>query len=220
MEEPRLTPVVAEAIPSAREGFNFAEFFARKDRLTLLSVGLALFALVAIVLVFVYAFSLGRHGTMLVVLDEAGNGTPARGATFGEAGQLHVQQALLATSALFLRGPEDFDQPEVLQALFSNEALSQAMQLKGIEAADFLERGLHQKPQVAKITAIETRDDRAHIEVTGELLRNGTQAGVAFTEVIPFTLRLLLRPNPDLLSNRRQPTLVTGFELAYEAPRP
>lgn len=220
MEEPRLTPVVTEPIPPAREGFNFAEFFARKDRLTLLSVGVALVASVALIMVFLFALKSGRRGDRYVVLDPAGGWTNAPGAYFGGAGDLHVQQALLAASALFLRSPEDFDQPEVLQALFSNEALTQAMQLKGIEAADFLERGLHQKPQVAKITAIETRDDRAHIEVTGELLRNGTQAGVAFTEVIPFTLRLLLRPNPDLLSNRRQPTLVTGFELAYEAPHP
>jgi hypothetical protein len=220
MEEPRLTPVVNEPLPPARTGFNFAEFFARKDRLARLALAVTLAALLATSLALLLASGQARHGVRIVVLDSAGNWMAAPGATFGEASELHVQQALLATSALFLRSPEDFDQPEILQALFSREALSQAMQLKGIEAAEFQERHLHQKPQVTRVTAIETRDERAQIEVTGELLRNGTHAEVGFTEVIPFTLRLDLRPTPDLLrAQRGHLTIVTAFEIAYESPR-
>jgi len=102
-----------------------------------------------------------------------------------------------------------------LQSWFDRDALAQATQLKGIEAGEFQERRVLQRPQVARINAIETRDDRAHVEVTGELLRTGLYEGAAFTEVIQFTLRLVFRPNPDLLGNRRQPTVVTEFELAY-----
>ncbi len=222
MEEPRLTPVVNEPLPPARTGFNFAEFFARKDRLARLALAVTLAALLATSLALLLASGQARRGVRFVVLDPAGNWTLAPGATFGEASDLHVQQALLATTALFLRNPEDFDQPEVLQSLFARDALAQAMQLKGIEAEEFQERRLHQKPQVARINAIETRDDRAHVEVTGELLRTGVYEEAAFTEVIHFTLRLVFRPNPDLLGNRRQPTVVTEFELAYthEDPRP
>jgi len=153
-----------------------------------------------------------------VVLDPAGNWILAPGTTFAGAGDLHVQQALLATTALLLRNPEDFDQPEVLQALFARNALAQAIQLKSTEAAEFQERRLQQKPQVARINAIETREERAHIEVIGELLRTGLYKQTVFTEVIPFKLRLMFRPNPDLLRKRRQPTLVTEFELSYEDP--
>ncbi|MCZ7636798.1 MAG: hypothetical protein M5U12_12615 [Verrucomicrobia bacterium] len=157
-------------------------------------------------------------GVRYLVLDPAGNWTLAPGTTFAEASELHVQQALLATTALLLRNPAGFDQPEVLEALFGRNALAQATHLRGLEGTEFHERQLHQKPQVARINAIETRDDRAQIEVTGTLLRTGLYQKTPFAEVLPFRLRLTFRPNPDLLRNRRQPTLVTEFELAYEPP--
>lgn len=159
-----------------------------------------------------------RRGVRYLVLDPAGNWTLTPGTTFAAASELHVQQALLATTALLLRNPAGFDQPEVLEALFGGNALAQATHLRGLEGAEFHERQLHQKPQVARINAIETRDDRAQIEVTGTLLRTGLYQNTPFAEVLPFRLRLTFRPNPDLLRNRRQPTLVTEFELAYEPP--
>lgn len=220
MEDQRITAVVSERVSSQKTRLNFAELFAQKDRLARLSMAVALFALLVTSLVMLHATNQARRGVRFVVLDPAGNWTVAPGATFSQASDLHVQQALLATSALLLRNPEDFDQPEVLQALFARNALAQATQLKGLEAAEFQERRLHQKPQVARINAIETRDDRAQIEVTGQLIRTGLYEQTPFTEVIPFRLRLVFRLNPDLLRMRRQPVLVTEFDLAYSHENP
>mgnify|MGYP000895714458 CR=1 FL=1 len=220
MEDQRITAVVNERVPPERTRLNFAELFAHKDRLARLSMAVALSALLVASLAVFHATNQARRGVRFVVLDPAGNWTLAPAATFADAHDVQVQQALLATTALLLRNPDDFDQAEVLQALFARNALSQAIQLKGIEASEFQERRLHQKPQVARINAIETRDDRAQIEVTGQLIRTGLYEQTPFTEVIPFRLRLVFRPNPDPLRMRRQPVLVTEFDLAYTDENP
>jgi hypothetical protein len=220
MEEQRLTPVVDERLTAESPRINFPAFFAHKDRLARLALAVAVAALLVTALALLSATASARRGVRFVVLDPAGNWILAPGATFAEAKELHVQQALLATTALLLRNPQDFDQPEILQALFGRVALSLAVQLKGAEGREFLERQIHQKPQVARITAVETREDQVQLRVTGELARSGVFEQAPFTEVIPFTLRLTLRPNPDLLRNRRQPTLVTDFALLYEHPSP
>lgn len=218
MDSPRLTTTVREQLPASPRRVDFAAFFAHKDRLARLAMAVALAALLAMTLALLLATHQARRGIRYLVLDPAGNWTLAPGTTFAEASELHVQQALLATTALLLRNPAGFDQPEVLEALFGRNALAQATHLRGLEGTEFQERQLHQKPQVARINAIETRDDRAQIEVTGTLLRTGLYQKTPFAEVLPFRLRLTFRPNPDLLRNRRQPTLVTEFELAYEPP--
>lgn len=220
MDTPRTTPTDHARLAPARGRFDLAAFFAHKDRLARLAMAVALLAVITTGLAVSLAATQVRHGVRFVVLDPAGNWTLAPGTTFAAAAELHVQQALLAANALLLRNPENFDQPEVIEALFGPRALAQALQLKNHEAAEFRERRLQQKPQVARINAIETRDDRAQIEVTGQLFRTGLYRKTPFTEVIPFRLRLSFRPNPDLLRNRRQPTVVTEFELAYENPTP
>lgn len=216
METPRTTPTTTERLAPQRARFDFGAFFAHKDRLARLAMAVALLALVITGVALGMATTQVRHGVRFVVLDPAGNWTLAPGNTFAAATELHVQQALLAANALLLRNPDSFDQPEVIEAMFGRYAIAQAMQLKNTEGREFHERQLQQKPQVARINAIETRDDRAQIEVTGQLLRTGLYRRTPFTEVLPFKLRLTFRPNPDLLRNRRQPTLVTEFELAYE----
>ena len=40
----------------------------------------------------------------------------------------------------------------------------------------------------------------------------------AFTDSIPFTLRLVLRNNPDLLRKRHQPLVIESFNLTYANP--
>ncbi len=54
--------------------------------------------------------------------------------------------------------------------------------------------------------------------VTGQLARWGLVEQAAFSDAVPFSLRLVLQPNPDLLRNRRQPVVVTKFTLHYEKP--
>ena len=138
------------------------------------------------------------------------------GAPFHEAKELHVQQASLATLALLLRNPRDFDLPELLPALFSRTAQTQAAALKAAEASEFTARQIRQKPEINRIEAITTRQQEVQIQVTGQLVRSGFVQDAPFTELVRFKLGLVLTPNPDLLRNRRQPTIVTQWSIKYE----
>ena len=200
--------------------FNAGAFFANKDRLTRLSLLIALVSLVIAGLSVSLALSNARQKVYFAMFDPAGNGCFGPGAIFVEAKELHVQQAMLATTALLLRNPKDFDQPEILQALFSRNALAGASALKSAEAQEFTNRQIQQKPEIYRIDAITTRQQEIQIQVEGKVVRFGSVQQAPFVETMPFTLRLLLKPNPDLLRNKRQPTIVTHFSISYETPRP
>jgi hypothetical protein len=217
-ELPRRTPVVSERLPTPKPRFNAGAFFAHKDRLARLCIAVALAALLVASLALALAISNARQPVQFVVLDPTGNCIVAPGAAFHQAKELHVQQAMLATTALLLRNPRDFDQPELLQALFSRSAQTQATALKAVEAGEFTARQVRQKPEISRIEAIATRQAEVQIQVTGQLVRNGMLHDAPFTELMRFTLRLVLTPNPDLLRNRHQPTVVTQFSLKYEPP--
>lgn len=156
---------------------------------------------------------------IFVVMDPAGGIFLANGRSFDQAKELHVEQALLATTALLLRNPSDFDLPEVLRAMYSPQAHNQALNLKSAEASEFLLKQIHQQPSVTQIEALETRPNLVRIQVSGQLVRNGVFRDQAFAEVLPFVLDMVLKHNTDLLRNRRQPTIVSEFSLRYEAKR-
>lgn len=217
-EQPRRTPVVSERLPSPKPGFNAGAFFAHKDRLARLTCAVALAALVVAGLALALGLKTSAQPVQFVVLDANGTCFHTLGAVFQDAKELHLQQATLATLALLLRNPRDFDLPELLQALFSRTALNQASALKTAEAGEFAARQIRQKPEITRIEAITTRQQEVQIQVTGQLVRNGLVQDAPFTELVRFTLRLVLVPNPDLLRNRRQPTIVNQFSLKYETP--
>ena len=196
--------------------FDPAAFLAGKDRLARQALLVAALALMIGVLAICLAFSRGRQPTLFVVLDPNGTVIPTPGVIFAEAKELHVQQSLLAATALLLRNPKDFDQPEMLQALFAPAALAQARALKTSEAGEFEARQMQQKPQITRIEALATRQAEVQVQVTGQLARWGLVQQAPFSDAVPFTLRLVLKPNPDLLRNRRQPVTVTQFALIYE----
>jgi hypothetical protein len=142
--------------------------------------------------------------------------SPEPAGPFDKAKQLHVQQALWATSALLSRSQNEFDYPEALQAMFARTALAAAQALKSAEAQEFHDKALSQKPEVSRIDSQETRPDRVRVLVIGRLDRNGLVQGQPFSEPVPFKLFLTLRLNPDLISNRSQPVFVSEFQLKYE----
>lgn len=220
MEPERHTPVGPERWVDPSPRFQAGRFFAQKDRLlrglvvvTLLNAAVALMALG-------YAFDLARRPIQFVVLDPNGNAIVAPGAPFEEAGELHVHQALLAASALLNRHPKGVDQPELLRALFTRPAWDQANRWIADEGREFEARAMEQKVHVKRVDAIGTRQGSVQVVVIGELARFGVVQMTPFVDVVPFSLRLDLQPNPDLLGNRRQPTLVKTFQLAYETNRP
>jgi hypothetical protein len=218
MDNPRTTPTGAQRLPSPGHRLDPAAFLAGKDRLARLALLVAALALVSAALSLGLAFSRGRQPVLFVVLDPNGNVILAPGVTFVDARELHVQQSLLAATALLLRNPKDFDQPEILQALLSPGALAQAKAMKAAEAAEFEARQMQQKPQITRIEAIATRQEEVQVEVTGQLARWGLVEQASFSDAVPFSLRLVLKPNPDLARNRRQPVVVTQFTLKYEKP--
>ncbi|MGE3312775.1 MAG: hypothetical protein AB7O66_22625 [Limisphaerales bacterium] len=217
METERKTLVQPERLPSPKAGLDPARFFANKDRLSRLCIGIALANTIVTLSLLGLVQASSQRAVQFVVLDPNGNTIIAPGAPFQEATELHLQQALQATSALLNRHPKDFDQPEVLKALFSRVAFAQANQLKTAEAGEFEERQIEQKCHVTRVDAIGTRQGEVQVQVTGELARWGRIQGVPFVDSVPFILRLDLQFNADLLSNRRQPTLVKHFTLTYEA---
>ncbi len=218
LQTERSTPVLSERVVPTRSPLIPSAFLAGKDRLARLSLFVAALALLIAALALALAFSRGHQQVLFVVLDPNGNVIVAPGVAFLEAKELHVQQALLAATALLLRNPKDFDQPEILQALFSPTALAQARALKAAEAHEFEDRQMQQKPQITRIEAIQTRQEEVQIQVSGQLARWGVGEQAAFSDAVTFSLRLVLKPNLDLLRNRRQPVVVTQFTLHYEKP--
>jgi hypothetical protein len=198
-----------------KKTFDPGRFFAGREqlarsclRVTLASICCSLCCALALV------WSLSRP-MVFTVLDPSGNVYVVRGSSFANARALHVEQALLATTALLSRNPKGFDLPEVIDSLFMRNAQNQALALKSAESAEFLDKHIQQKPQIFKIDALETRPDGIRVLVSGELIRGGVFHEEAIYETLPFTLVLNFRLNQDLLKNRRQPTLLNSFELKY-----
>jgi len=156
---------------------------------------------------------------LFVVMDPEGNVIPVPGAPFPEARELHVMEAMLATTALLSRNPRDFDQAEFLQGMLSAKAFAEAKKMREVDAREFNERQIHQKPQIARIDAIANHRDQVQVQVTGEVSRWGFLQQAPFTDSIPFTLRLSLRHNPDLLRRRQRPLVIESFTLQYENPK-
>lgn len=208
-----------KAPTDAAEVSAFAVFFARKERLMMLSMATGLASCIVSCISLFLVLKAMNKDVQFVVMDHNGGIFVENGKSFDQAKELHVEQALLATTALLLRSPNDFDLPELLRAMYLPQALNQSVSLKGIEASEFLLKQIHQQPSVTQIEALETRPNLVRIQVSGQVVRKGVFRDQSFTEVLPFILDLVLKHNTDLLRNRRQPTLVSEFSLKYEAKR-
>lgn len=202
--------------PPPERAFSPPAFFANKDRMSRLCATAAIFSSLTTLLCLILIFRFATQSPLILGVDRAGIPFGERGTSFSEAKELHAEQALLATTALLSRSPTDFDLPEILQPLFSGAALDMAKELKSRENAEFQEKAISQKPQVARVEALETRPDLVLVVVTGKLARNGSLRNQPFVEVVPFTLHLSLKLNSDLLRNKRYPTVVSQFVLRYE----
>ena len=54
-------------------------------------------------------------------------------------------------------------------------------------------------------------------QVSGQLIRSGIFQERAFSEAVPFTLKLKMRRNPNMVENGRFPTAIQDFK--YEPIR-
>lgn len=153
----------------------------------------------------------------VVIIDPASTFYVSPLLKFEEANALHAQQSTLAAIALLQRNPKDFDQPELLRQMFLKSAHAKAQALRFAEEAEFKAKQVHQKPEIARIDVLETRADAVLTQVNGQLIRSGVFQDKAFAEALPFTLKLKLQRNPNMVENGRFPTAIRDF--LYEIPR-
>jgi len=155
-----------------------------------------------------------RTRERVVILDGAGSFHVSPLLGFEEAAKLHEQHALLACLALWQRNPAGADYPELLEKLFLPEALQQARTEIGRSAEEFAAKALHQKPEVLKLTVLETRADTVLVEAEGQWLRSGLFEGRLFSESVPFKARFTFARNPNLGGNARFPLAVWKYDVS------
>ncbi len=78
-------------------------------------------------------------------------------------------------------------------------------------------REFHQKAEIAKIDFLETRTDAVLTQVSGQIIRSVVFQDRAFSEAMPFTLKLKMLRNPNMVENGRFPTAIQDFK--YEPAR-
>ena len=172
-------------------------------------------ALVAVTLCAVQPFLViraYRERERVVVLDQSGTFHVSPLLGFEEASKLHEQHALLACLALFQRNPAGFDFPELLDRMFLPEAAKKARAEAATSAEEFAAKALHQKPEVQKLTVLETRENVVLVQAEGQLIRTGVINGQTFGEAPAFTVRFQFARNPNLAVNGRYPLAVWTYD--------
>jgi hypothetical protein len=214
----RTTPTPSPATtPRPRKRFDPTQLFAQRDRLpwfwflvAMLVTALAAWDRQALVAHF-------KERERVVIIDPSQTFYVSPLLHFGEARELHVQQAELATLSLLQRNPRDFDFPDILKLMFLKDAFEKASLQRSKEDPEFRAKSLHQKPEIARVDILATREDSVLASVTGQLVRTGVFQDKAFTEGLQFTLKLNLVRNPNMAANGRFPTAVAEFK--YDVSR-
>ena len=155
-----------------------------------------------------------RQRERVVVLDPSGTFHVSPLLDFEEASKLHEQCALLACLALFQRNPAGPDFPELLNTLFLPDAAKKARKEMETTSDEFAQKALHQKPEVLKLTVLETRENQVLVQAEGQLVRTGHVGGQMFGEAPPFTVRFSFARNPNLAANGRYPLAVWTYDLS------
>ena len=155
-----------------------------------------------------------RERERVIVLDPSGTFHVSPLLGFEEASKLHEQHALLACLALFQRNPAGFDFPELLDKLFLPEAARKARADVSASAEEFTAKTLHQKPEVLKLTVLETRENVVIVQAEGQLVRTGMVGGQVFGEAAPFTVRFQFARNPNLAANGRYPLALWTYDVS------
>ena len=153
-----------------------------------------------------------KHRERVVIIDPSQTYYLSPLLDFQEARELHAQQAELATVAFLERSPKDFDHPDLLKQVFLKPALQKAQDVRSKENLEFRSKQLHQKPELARIDILSTRENEVLANVSGQIIRSGIFQEKAFVEAFPFTLKLRLLRNPNLAANGRFPTAVADFK--------
>lgn len=198
------------AVP--RKRFDPTLLFAQRDRLPWF------WFLVAATVTVLAAFDRQRliqhfkQREHVVIIDPAQTFYVSPLLQFQEAKELHAQQAELAAMTFLSRNPKDFDHGELLKQIFLKAALAKAIDHRSREAVEFRSKQLHQKPELAKIDILTTRENEVLASVSGQVIRSGIFQEKAFSEAFTFKLTLRMVRNPNMAANGRFPTAVGDFK--------
>jgi hypothetical protein len=186
--------------------------FVDKDRLAKFWFLAAVAVLIGAAIERIHLARTLKERERVVIIDPAGTFYVSPLLQFQEARELHAQQCTLATVAFLERNPKDFDHPDLLKQMFLKQAYEKARSEFTAEEPEFKAKQLHQKAEIAKIDFLETRSDAVLTQVTGQLIRSGVFQERAFTEAVPFTLKLKMLRNPNMVENGRFPTAIQDFK--------
>jgi hypothetical protein len=196
----------------ARRAFDPTQLFTQRDRLPWFWFLVAVAVTVVAALDRYHLISQFKQRERVVIIDPAQTYYVSPLLQFQEAKGLHVQQATLATTALLERNPKDFDHADLLKQMFLKNALQKAQDQRTREAVEFRSKQLHQKPEIARVDILATRENEVLATVTGQVIRAGIFQEKAFTEAFTFKLSLRLVRNPNMAVNGRFPTAVAEFK--------
>lgn len=211
MSELRTTPTQLRPIEPIRRRFDPTLLFAQRDRLPWFWFLVAVATAAGTAFERYHLVQTFKHRERVVIVDPSQTYHLSPLLQFQEAGQLHVQQAELATLALLQRNPKDFDQPELLKQMFLKPAYEKAQEQRLQEGPEVRSKQLHQKPEIAKIEILSTREETVLAQVNGQVIRNGIFGDNVFVESFTFQLTLHLLRNPNMALNGRFPMAVTDF---------
>ncbi|MCI0537892.1 MAG: hypothetical protein L0Z50_21975 [Verrucomicrobiales bacterium] len=230
---PRETPTGNGANPArlARKRFDPTQLFAQRDRLPWFWFFVAVAVSVAAALDRYHIINQFKQRERVVIIDPAQTYYVSPLLQFSEAKDLHAQQAELATVTFLQRNPKDFDHPELMRQMFLKSALEKAQEHRTREAVEFRAKQLHQKPEIAKIDILATRENEVLVAVYGQVIRTGIFQEKVFNEAFNFKLSLRFIRNPTWLptvvsrplsatSNMKSPIsiLLLGATVALAAP--
>jgi hypothetical protein len=186
--------------------------FVDKDRLAKFWFLAAVAVLVGAAIERIHLARTLKERERVVIVDPAGTFFVSPLLHFQEARELHAQQSTLAAVAFLERNPKDFDHPDLLRQMFLKQANEKARSEFTAEEPEFKAKQLHLKAEIAKIDFLETRSDAVLTQVSGQLIRSGVFQERAFTEPVPFTLKLKMLRNPNMVENGRFPTAIQDFK--------
>ncbi|MCC6820361.1 MAG: hypothetical protein IT579_06485 [Verrucomicrobia subdivision 3 bacterium] len=214
MKTPALNETATNSKPvaPARRAFDPTRLFAQRDRLPWFWFFVAVAVTVLAALDRYHLIGQFKQRERVVIIDPAQTYYISPLLQFQEAKDLHMQQATLATTALLERGPKDFDHGDLLRQIFLKSALQKAQDQLTREAVEFRAKQLHQKPEIARVDILATRENEVLATVTGQVIRTGIFQEKAFIEAFNFKLSLRLLRNPNMAVNGRFPTAVGDFK--------
>ena len=186
--------------------------FIDRDRLARFWFLAAVAVLVSAAIERIHLIRTLKERERVVIVDPTGTFFVSPLLHFQEARDLHAQQSTLAAIAFLERNPKGFDHPELLKQMFLKAAQEKARSQWSTEEAEFKAKQLHQKAEIAEIDFVETRSDAVLTQVTGQLIRSGVFENRAFSESMPFTLKLKMLRNPNMVENGRFPTAIQDFK--------